>query len=115
MDAGSRDGATSPDFKQRIIDRSKTRVLALLNIVGNGMRGDKFEHNLEDMEAKPQQTWHCKTRTLSSVSRPRTIVEPEWTPVEHAEQAGRTAKIPVMVDFGDRSRRTSLYKSLLTK
>ena len=28
-----------PDFKQRVIDRSKTRVLAFLNIVGQGMGG----------------------------------------------------------------------------
>ena len=41
------------DFKQRVIDRSKTRVLAFLNIVGNGMRGGKFEQDLADMEAKP--------------------------------------------------------------
>src|SRR5262249_1415700 len=40
-------------FKQRIIDRSKARVLAFINIVGNGMRGGKFEQDLADMEAKP--------------------------------------------------------------
>ena len=26
---------------------------------------------------------------------------PEWTPVEHAVEAGTIAEIPVMVDFGD--------------
>ena len=26
---------------------------------------------------------------------------PEWTPVEHAVEAGTLAKIPVMVDFGN--------------
>ena len=41
------------DFKERIIDRSKTRVLAFLNIVGNGMRGASFEQDLADMEAEP--------------------------------------------------------------
>ena len=28
---------------------------------------------------------------------------PEWTPVEHAVEAGTIANIPVMVDFGERS------------
>ncbi len=40
------------DFKQRIIDRSKTRVLAALNIVGSGMRGSKYEDNLDDMDGE---------------------------------------------------------------
>jgi dihydroorotase len=38
-DAGSSGYRNFEDFKQRIIDRSTTRVLAFLNIVGHGMRG----------------------------------------------------------------------------
>src|SRR6267378_2828174 len=53
VDAGSSGWRNFEDFKQRIIDRSQTRVLAFLNIVGEGMRGAKFENNLEDMQAKP--------------------------------------------------------------
>src|SRR5213593_1115244 len=45
VDAGSSGWRSFEDFKGRIIDRSRTRVLALLNIVGAGMRGDKFEQN----------------------------------------------------------------------
>src|SRR5580704_8493665 len=36
-DAGCSGWRNFEDFKQRVIDRSKTRVLAFLNIVGNGM------------------------------------------------------------------------------
>ncbi|HMF79547.1 MAG TPA: amidohydrolase family protein, partial [Bryobacteraceae bacterium] len=39
---------------------------------------------------------------------------PEWTPVEHAVQAGTLAKIPVMVDFGSNRPERPLY-DLLTK
>src|SRR5260370_40645394 len=39
VDAGSSGWRNFPDFKDRVIDRSKTSVLALLNIVGNGMGG----------------------------------------------------------------------------
>jgi dihydroorotase len=53
VDPGGAGWRNFDDFKQRVIDRSKTRVLALLNIVGNGMRGGKFEQDLQDMEAKP--------------------------------------------------------------
>ena len=38
-DAGCAGWRNFEDFKQRVIDRSKTRVLAFINIVGNGMRG----------------------------------------------------------------------------
>ena len=41
------------DFKQRVIDRSKTRVLAFLNIVGNGMRGARYENDVTDMQPDP--------------------------------------------------------------
>src|SRR5436309_10000881 len=51
VDAGSSGWRNFPDFKDRVIDRSKTRVLALLNIVGNGMGGGAIEQNLNDMDA----------------------------------------------------------------
>ena len=53
VDAGSSGWRNFEDFKDRVIDRSKTRVLAFLNIVGNGMRGGRFENDLADMEAAP--------------------------------------------------------------
>ena len=43
VDAGCAGWRNFPDFKDKVIDRSRTRVLALLNIVGSGMRGGKFE------------------------------------------------------------------------
>src|ERR671920_58232 len=47
-DAGSSGWRNFPDFKDRIITRSKTRILAFLNIVGNGMGGGKIEQNTAD-------------------------------------------------------------------
>ena len=38
VDAGSSGWRSFPDFKSRVIDISKTRVLAMLNIVGAGIR-----------------------------------------------------------------------------
>lgn len=52
-DAGSSGWRNFEDFKTRIIDQSRTRVLAFLNIVGHGMGGGEIEQNLQDMEAKP--------------------------------------------------------------
>ena len=52
-DAGCAGWRNFEDFKAKVIDRSKTRILAFINIVGNGMRGGKFENDLADMQAKP--------------------------------------------------------------
>src|SRR5581483_10973578 len=51
-DAGSSGYRNFEDFKEHVIDRSKTRVLAFLNIVGAGMRGPKYENNQADMSAE---------------------------------------------------------------
>src|ERR1700741_638973 len=61
-DAGSSGWRNFEDFKQRVIDRSQTRVLAFLNIVGAGMRGAKFENDLNDMAAKPTADMALKYR-----------------------------------------------------
>ena len=99
-DAGSSGWRNFEDFKQRIIDRSQTRVLAFLNIVGAGMRGSKFENNLSDMEAKPTADMARKYRGVVVGVKTAHYAGPEWTPVERAVEAGTLADIPVMVDFG---------------
>ena len=99
-DAGCAGWRNFEDFKQRIIDRSKTRVLAFLNIVGNGMRGGKFEDDLTDMDAKPAAEMAMKYKGLIVGIKTAHYAGPEWTPVEHAVEAGTIANIPVMVDFG---------------
>jgi dihydroorotase len=100
VDAGSSGWRTFDDFKDRIIDRSKTRVLAMLNIVGNGMRGDKFEQNLADMEAKPTADMALRHKGVIVGIKTAHYAGPEWAPVERAVEAGTLAKLPVMVDFG---------------
>src|SRR5436309_3595915 len=99
-DAGSSGWRSFDDFKDRIIDRSKTRVLAFLNIVGAGMRGDKFEQNLADMEARPTADMAARHKDLIVGIKTAHYSGPEWAPVERAVEAGTQANIPVMVDFG---------------
>src|SRR5580700_709942 len=99
-DAGCSGWRNFEDFKQRVIDRSKTRVLAFLNIVGNGMRGPKYENDLNDMEVKPAVEMAQKYKDVIVGIKTAHYAGPEWTPVEHAVQAGTIASIPVMVDFG---------------
>ena len=105
-DAGCAGWRNFEDFKSRVIDRSRTRVLAFLNIVGSGMRGGKYENDLTDMEAAPTAEMAMKYKDVVVGVKTAHYAGPEWTPVEHAVEAGNLAKIPVMVDFGgDRPQR----------
>jgi dihydroorotase len=99
-DAGCAGWRNFEDFKRRVIDRSKTRVLAFINIVGNGMRGGKFEQDLADMEARPTAEMALRHKDLIIGVKTAHYAGPEWTPVERAVEAGTLANIPVMVDFG---------------
>lgn len=52
VDAGSSGWRNFEDFRQRIIDRSQTRVLAFINIVGNGMSPSGEDDNAEMQPAQ---------------------------------------------------------------
>jgi dihydroorotase len=100
-DAGCAGYRNFEDFKDRIIDRSKTRIFVFLNIVGNGMRGPRFENNLEDMDPVPAAAMANKYKGLIVGIKTAHYTGKEWTPVENAVKAGTEANIPVMVDFGN--------------
>jgi dihydroorotase len=99
-DAGSSGWRNFPDFKDRVIDRSKTRILAFLNIVGNGMGGGKIEQNVEDMDAKATAEQAQKHRGTVVGVKTAHFNGPEWVAVDRAVEAGTAANLPVMVDFG---------------
>src|ERR1700751_1158651 len=97
VDAGSSGWRNFPDFKDRVIDRAKTRVLALLNIAGSGMGGGAIEQNLNDMDAAPTAKLAQQYRDVVVGIKTAHYAGPEWTPVERAVEAGTIANIPVMV------------------
>jgi len=102
VDAGSSGLRNFDDFKDKIIDRSTTRVLSMLNIVGAGMRGSKYEDNLEDMDGKLTGE---KARQFPGVIvgiKSAHFTGPEWKPYDQAVIAGNIANIPVMIDYGTR-------------
>jgi dihydroorotase len=114
VDAGSAGWKNFPDFKDKVIDRSITRVLADLNIVGAGMRGPKFEDNLDDMDGKVTGEFAKKYPGVIVGIKSAHFSGPEWKPYEQAVIAGETANIPVMIDYGTRHTERPLY-DLVTK
>src|SRR5438105_1280018 len=100
VDAGSSGWRNFGEFRDQIINRSKTRVLAMLNIVGSGMGGrPDVEQNTRDME--PQRTAEVALRHKDVVVGIKVAhyAGPEWIAVDRGVEAGTLAGIPVMVDF----------------
>ncbi|MCW5514739.1 amidohydrolase/deacetylase family metallohydrolase [Muriicola sp. Z0-33] len=101
VDAGSSGWRNFPLFKQQTIDRSKTRVLALLNIVGTGMRSRFEEQDVTDMN--PEMTAYSITKLYPDilVGIKAAHYWGDFTQVDRAVEAGKKANVPVMVDFGE--------------
>lgn len=113
-DAGSSGWKSFEDFKQRVIDRSQTRVLAFINIVGAGMRGPKYEDNLDDMDGKATAALALKYPGVIVGIKSAHFSGPEWKPFDQAVIAGTIAHIPVMIDYGANRPERPLYELLAT-
>ncbi len=100
VDAGCSGFRTFPDFKKQTIDRSQTRVLAFLNIVGEGMRGGPFEQNIKDMDPKAAAECAIKNQTDIVGFKLAHFSGHDWSPTDSLVKAGKIANMPVMVDFG---------------
>jgi len=113
VDPGSAGWRTFEDFKTRIIDVSKTRVLAMLNIVGWGIAGAQRENDLTDMEVQPTVAMARKHKGLVVGIKTAHYAGPEWDPFSRSVEAGKQTDTPVMVDFG--SARVRTIKELFEK
>jgi dihydroorotase len=113
VDVGGAGWRNFNQFKEQVIDRSRTRVLSFINIVGSGMKGGPVEQNLADMDAR--------LTAMRIRQNPGVIVGikvahysgPEWDPVLRAVAAGTETNVPVMVDFGGHTPPLSLEDLLM--
>jgi dihydroorotase len=98
VDAGGSGWRTFDEFRRTVIARSKTRVLALLNIVGKGMIGEPYESDISDMDpARTAETILPNKDTIVGIKTAH-FAKPGWTAIDRAVEAGRRANVPVMVD-----------------
>ncbi|AEL24784.1 amidohydrolase/deacetylase family metallohydrolase [Cyclobacterium marinum] len=115
VDAGGSGWRNFIQFKEQVIDRVRTRVFAMLNIVGHGMKGALYEQNLDDMDPK--------MAALVAKQFPDHIVGfkvahyagHQWQQIDRLVQAGELADIPVMVDFGGANPPLSLETLFMEK
>ena len=120
VDAGSSGADTFLLEKEEVIDRSRVRVLAFLNIVANGMQGD-LEQTVDQMDVKkcaetikkyPDFIVGVKTAHYWT-ELPWDGEHTPWAAVDRAEECGQAANVPVMFDFWPRPDRT--YADLILK
>jgi dihydroorotase len=111
-DAGCAGWRNFEELKARIIDRSRTRVLAFLNIVGNGMRGVRFEQDLNDMDPRRAAEMAQRHKGLIVGIKTAHYMGRDFAAVDRALAAGEIAGIPIMVDFGRVAPQKSLAELL---
>lgn len=114
VDAGSAGWRNFADFRQRVIDRAHTRVLAFVNIVADGM-SPRGENDPGDMQ--PQEAARVAKENADVVVGFKTAhyAGPGWHSIDNAVEAGRLANLPVMVDFGYLVGERTLKELLETK
>ena len=102
-------------FKNQVIDRSQTRVLSFLNIIGFGMQGGAIEQNIDDMDPEmtakivkefPEEIVGIKLAHFNGYN---------WLPVDRVVKAGTISNVPVMIDFGGSKPIMPLDSLLLNK
>jgi len=113
VDAGSSGWRNFRQFKEQTIDNARTRVLALLNIVGTGMWGRFEEQDVTDMN--PEMTAHMITRLYPEilVGVKSAHYWSDFTQVDRAVEAGKLANVPVMIDFGEHDPPNSIESLFL--
>lgn len=113
VDAGTSGWRNFPDFRDRVIDRARTRILALINIAGRGMGGANEQDNT-DMDSQSTANMVLQHKDVAVGIKTAHYRGPEWVAVDRGIEAARLANVPLMVDFGDfRSERP--FQELVTK
>ena len=100
VDCGGPGYKSFDTFKKNIIDKSQTRILAFLNIVGEGMRGGDYEQDVSDMDVNLAAKAALDNKDHVVGFKLAHFTNPDWTPVERIVAAGKLANMPVIIDFG---------------
>ncbi|MDP6702517.1 MAG: amidohydrolase/deacetylase family metallohydrolase, partial [Candidatus Latescibacteria bacterium] len=112
MDTGGAGYKDFEDFKDTVIAQAKTRVLALLNIVGAGMTGPP-EQDTTDMDPKKCAATIERYPEYLVGSKSAHFGGPGWESAGGAIEAARLSDTITMMDFSPKPTRT--YEELLAR
>jgi dihydroorotase len=118
VDAGTAGPLDFGRFKERVIDKSGTRIYAFVNIADHGMGPHEQDRNFmkPDLTARVCQAFKEIVGIKSAHYWTRAPFDDKhgpWDNVTQAVQAGELCQMPVMVDFWPRPERT--YEELILK
>lgn len=100
IDAGGAGWKSFDLFKKNVIDKSQTRIMSFLNIVGEGMRGGDYEQDISDMDAKMAAKTALENKDHVVGFKLAHFTNADWIPVQRVVEAGKLANMPVIIDFG---------------
>lgn len=112
VDTGGAGWKDFEDFKTTIIERSRTRVLAFLNIVRDGMTGAP-EQDTSQMQPEPCAEMIRRYPQYLVGSKTAHFGGPGWEAAGGAIEAARQSGTIAMIDFAPQPTRT--YKELLER
>ena len=98
VDAGTSGWRSFPVFKEQVIDRSKTRVLAFVNICGSGMVGKPAQENIEDMSVAETARAVREYKDYIVGVKIGHYEGKDWTPFERAVAAASQSVVPLFVE-----------------
>ena len=98
VDAGTSGWRNFPVFKEHVIDKSKTRVLAFLNIAGNGMSGSPTEQDVSDMDAYMTSLVIKKYPDIIVGVKIGHFEGSDWAPFDRAIDAAARSNTPLFVE-----------------
>ncbi|MCW5982815.1 MAG: amidohydrolase/deacetylase family metallohydrolase [Bryobacteraceae bacterium] len=115
VDAGTAGWRNFPDFRERVIDRAQTRVLAFLNISGVGM-APAGENDTADMDPEAAAKMAKANADVIVGYKVAHYSKDEWPDLDNAQKARELAGgLPIMVDFGYTGERRTLGTLLRDK
>ena len=112
VDAGGAGWKDFEDFKTTIIDRSISRVLAFINIVGAGMVG-RPEQDTNEMEVEPCAEMVRRYPEQAVGIKSAHFGGPGWESAGGAIEAARLSDSIAMIDFAPKPTRS--YQELLER
>ena len=114
VDAGSSGWRDFPDFRDHLIKRARTRVLAFLNIVAEGMHTGK-ENDPAQMDAEGAARIAKENPDFIVGFKSAHYAGPGWAGIDGAVKAGNATNLPVMVDFGQITKDRNIDTLFLDK
>lgn len=99
-DAGTSGANNFADFRDNVIRKSKTRILAFLNISREGMTGVGNEDREEELDVAAAVKTAKENPEYVVGFKSAHYAGPGWSSIDAAVSASKQTNLPVMVDFG---------------